>query len=181
MIENIRLTHYRLLVVEGNPWDRRQIASMLRAFGATDIHFAYTGREAMHTIENLLPDMVIIAERLTDISGAKVVKLIRRHKARPVNHIPILFVVSSVSKSGIESIARLGVHELICKPFSTKTLIDRIYWTLMVPRSFVRTRSYFGPEPRTRFWESALGMSATNDEFGFIADERPRDPDVVEL
>lgn len=186
MIENIRLTHYRFLVAEANPWDRRQIASMLRAFGATDIHFARDVGETMQMLENQTPDMVILSESLPVLSGPKAVKLIRRHKARPINHIPVLYVVNSVSKSQMEAIARLGVHEVICKPFSTKTLIDRIYWTLMVPRPFVRTGSYFGPEPRTRFWESALGIAVAHDEFGFIVDGRIESPksrnvDVVEL
>ena len=112
------------------------------------------------------------------------IRSIRTHKFRRVNQLPIVYLASILRRSDIEAIARLGAHEIVCRPFSTKTLIDRIYWTIMVPRPFVRTVSYYGPEPRTRFWESALALSQREpapETHEADSELRFTEDDVVEL
>ena len=188
MIDHIRLTRYSFLIAESNSWDRRQLSSMLRAAGAMNIQHAHDGSEALEAIEQQVPDVVIIGERLAFLSGRELVSAIRRHEARPINHMPILFVVSKVSRLGMRELARIGVHEVLCKPFSTKTLVDRIYWTLMVPRPFIRIRGYFGPEPRGKFWKQVVGISTGgNKNPDFMSGEEAAPPvvttgdDIIEL
>ena len=163
MIDHVQLTRYRFLLAESNTWDRRQISAMLRAAGAVDIQHANDGSEALETIVQQAPDIAIIGERLSFLSGRELVSAIRDHESKPINHMPVLFIVSKISRKGMTELARLGVHEVLCKPFSTQTLIDRIYWTLMVPRPFIRTRGYFGPEPRGKFWKQVVGISTSSD------------------
>ncbi len=157
--QSIRLDRLEILIAEPNAWERRQVASMLRAFGAVDIRSARDADESMEIIETSPPDLAIISEGMAGETSRSLIQSIRTHKFRRVNQLPIVYLASILRRSDIEAIARLGAHEIVCRPFSTKTLIDRIYWTIMVPRPFVRTVSYYGPEPRTRFWESALALS----------------------
>lgn len=169
MLETIKLNHLRILVAEGNQWDRRQINSMLRAFGAVDVLNTRDGAKTLETVETQVPDVIIISGGLSLLSGPEVVRLIRHHKSKSINHLPIVFIANVVRRGEMQMIARLGVHEVVCKPFSTKSLIDRIYWSKIVPRPFVRTKTYFGPQPRTRFWEEALGLESS-DQLNYVAD-----------
>ena len=44
--------------------------------------------------------------------------------------------------------ARLGVHEYLLKPVSTKALLERIAAVLIKPRKMVQLDRYYGPTPR---------------------------------
>ncbi|MCB1477360.1 MAG: response regulator [Tepidamorphaceae bacterium] len=188
MIDHVRLNRYNFLIAESNSWDRRQLASMLRAAGAMNIQHAGDGSEALEAVAQQVPDIAIIGEKLAFLSGRELVSAIRDHESKPINHMPILFIVSKISRKGMTELARLGVHEVLCKPFSTKTLIDRIYWTLMVPRPFIRIRGYFGPEPRGKFWKHVVGISTRGDTSPDFLEDRAvggpvpvHETDVIEL
>ena len=47
--------------------------------------------------------------------------------------------------------AKLGAHEYLLKPVSTKALLERIAAILTIPRPFITLDGYYGPAPRTLF------------------------------
>ncbi|MBX9842856.1 MAG: response regulator [Xanthobacteraceae bacterium] len=47
--------------------------------------------------------------------------------------------------------AKLGAHEYLLKPVSTRALHERIAAILTVPRPFITLDNYYGPAPRTLF------------------------------
>jgi DNA-binding response OmpR family regulator len=62
-----------------------------------------------------------------------------------------------------------GVSEFLVKPFTTKSLYQRIVHLIERPRQFVRSGEYFGPDRRRRV-EDFAGE-----------DRRQVDPDLVML
>ena len=48
----------------------------------------------------------------------------------------------------VTTLARLGVHEYLLKPVSTKALLERIASVLVKPRQMVQLDDYYGPMPR---------------------------------
>jgi hypothetical protein len=49
----------------------------------------------------------------------------------------------------VEEAARVGAHEFLLKPVSTKALHDRILAVVSKPRPTVKLDGYYGPAPRT--------------------------------
>ncbi|MFN0264184.1 response regulator [Tepidamorphus sp. 3E244] len=153
---NPKLHLRRILVAEPSSWDRRQLSSMMRSFGATEIQNVGDGFEALETLDHSGADIALIGENLPGLTGRELVKAIRQHQRPDVCRMPIIFIVNHVCRRDMQEIARLGVHEVVCKPFSTRTLMDRVNWALTIPRPFINIDGYFGPEPRSTFWKHAV-------------------------
>ena len=53
-------------------------------------------------------------------------------------------------RSRVHQAMRLGVHELLVKPISPKTLQQRLLGIVLKPRPMVRAGKYYIPLPRRR-------------------------------
>ena len=62
--------------------------------------------------------------------------------------MPIILLTGHGDRWRVIEAARLGVHEYLLKPVSTKALIDRIVAVLVKPRKMVQLDDYYGPTPR---------------------------------
>jgi DNA-binding NarL/FixJ family response regulator len=51
-------------------------------------------------------------------------------------------------RSRVREAVRLGVHEFLLKPVSSKALLTRIMSVLTKPRAMVKRGDFYGPEPR---------------------------------
>ena len=62
--------------------------------------------------------------------------------------------------------ARIGAHEYLLKPVSTKALQDRIVAIIGRPRPTVTLEGYYGPLPRRLVVEDASKGGDTRDDAG---------------
>jgi len=90
-----------------------------------------------------------------------------RVPSNPFAYIPIIMVTGHTERSRIIEARRLGIHELLCKPISAKSLYQRIQSVVLAPRDFVKTPTYFGPAPREirnrqNIWQAKPGEKAAS-------------------
>ena len=74
----------------------------------------------------------------------------RRH-APGADHDPFYILATSPradERSRVLEAIRLGVHDFLLKPVSSKALFNRIEAVLSKPRPMVRGGNYYGPERR---------------------------------
>jgi two-component system chemotaxis response regulator CheY len=62
--------------------------------------------------------------------------------------VPIILLTGHGDRWRVIEAARLGVHEYLLKPVSTKALLERIAAVLIKPRKMVQLDRYYGPTPR---------------------------------
>jgi CheY-like chemotaxis protein len=141
------LSSLTFLVVEDSAYMRTILRTMLQGFGARRVVEAEDGASGLEAMERANPDILIIDWMMPILDGAEMIRLIRSPTST-FAYIPIIMVTGHTERSRIVEARRLGVHELLCKPISAKSLYQRIQSIVASPRDFIKTASYFGPAPR---------------------------------
>jgi two-component system, chemotaxis family, chemotaxis protein CheY len=62
--------------------------------------------------------------------------------------IAIFAVFPQARKRDVETARDLGVHDVICRPVSPKTVIKKLRAALVEPRPFIAAPNFFGPDRR---------------------------------
>jgi two-component system phosphate regulon response regulator PhoB len=113
----------RILVVEDEQPIRDLIAFGLRRAGC-DVALAEHSQEALESIGDRRPDLVLVDWMLPDMSGLELVRTLRRDAN--TRDIPIVMLTARGEEAdkvaGLES----GADDYVTKPFSARELIARI-------------------------------------------------------
>ena len=94
------------------------------------------------------PDLVIVDWEMPMIDGAQFVRMVRSPGEFPVPDVPIIMLSGHGDRWRVVEAARIGAHEYLLKPVSTKALHDRIVAIIGRPRPTVTLEGYYGPLPR---------------------------------
>jgi len=83
-----------------------------------------SGEEAIETIEDKKPDLVLLDLMLPGMDGYEICKMMKRDEK--IQHIPIIMLTAKGEESDIVTGLELGADDYITKPFSPKVLIARL-------------------------------------------------------
>jgi DNA-binding response OmpR family regulator len=84
------------------------------------------------------------------LDGREVLRIVRAPGVFPKANLPIIMLTDLGLQSRVTAAIRLGVHELLVKPISPKTLQQRLLGIILNPRPMVRAGRYYVPMPRRR-------------------------------
>lgn len=111
----------RILVVEDEPGLAEVLALHLAAAGF-DVRTALDGLAALYELGRESPDLVLLDLQLLEVSGFRLMQLLkRRDAARPV---PVL-VLTALSYQEAREVARAGADDFLEKPFSPHEVVVR--------------------------------------------------------
>lgn len=85
---------------------------------------ALTGEEALRTMVNRLPDLVVLDLMLPGLDGMEICKTIKRDPR--TSHIPIVMLTARSEDTDIVAGLELGADDYVTKPFSPRVLVARI-------------------------------------------------------
>jgi DNA-binding response OmpR family regulator len=121
---------------------------MLRGFGMESPVTGQTGAEAMAYLHGNSVDLCIMEAMLPDMSGAELIRWLRRPEMEKLRFVPVV-VLTSYAQLRLVSAARDGGANIIVrKPVSPQSLFDRITWVARVARPFIDGGNYAGPDRR---------------------------------
>ena len=93
-----------------------------------------TGKQALEKIYAKNPDLIILDEKMNDISGMEICDKLRQDQMLP--YIPIIMVTGIDSKEGkIQSLER-GIDDYILKPFDHEELLAKVQVMLRIKRLY---------------------------------------------
>ncbi|MBX9828939.1 MAG: response regulator [Xanthobacteraceae bacterium] len=141
----------KVLVVDDEQYMRKVVRTMLLAIGTKTIYEAEDGHAGLEMICRHHPDIVIVDWEMPGIDGATFVRMIRSPQTFPFPDVPIIMLSGHGDRWRVVEAAKLGAHEYLLKPVSTRALHERIAAILTVPRPFIALDNYYGPAPRTLF------------------------------
>lgn len=147
---SLDLSGLNIMIVEENLGMRRLLVSVLKAFGIDRVITSETGEEALGGFSSYDPDIITTDLMMHDMDGIKLTHLIRNGETDLSVYIPIIMISGSSRVSEIELARDSGVTEFLVKPVFPKTLFHRLVSVIQHPRSFIRTKHFFGPERRRR-------------------------------
>ena len=137
-----------VLVVDESLYTRRIVRDMLQRVGIRRVQEATDGAEALGMLVEVRPDLVILDWDLAILTGEEVIRLVRDAETSPAPTVPLILMLSQPRKDRVERAVRLGVNEIIAKPFSPKTLWSRLDEIINRPRPYSQVRNLLVPRPR---------------------------------
>jgi len=124
--------------------------SILTTFGVTDIHTAFSTQEGFDKYRSLQPDLVIIDWLQEPDNGLDLTRRIRSDAQSPNPFTPIILMTGYSQKKRVLQARDSGITEFLVKPFTAKALYQRIEQIIEMPRYFVVSDKYFGPDRRRK-------------------------------
>jgi DNA-binding response OmpR family regulator len=162
----------KVLVVDDDQYMRKVVRTMLNAIGVKTVFEASDGISGLEAIRQNNPDLVIVDWEMPMIDGAQFVRMVRSPGEFPSPDIPIIILSGHGDRWRVVEAARVGAHEYLLKPVSTKALQDRIVAILGRPRPTVQLEGYYGPAPRRLV---VLEAEKSEQENQAPADRKSRD------
>jgi two-component system, chemotaxis family, chemotaxis protein CheY len=142
------LENLTVLIADGNAYSRRLTRTMLMNIGARTHLEVADGSAALLAIPELNPDVMILDWDLPVMSGPDVMSVVRSPGVFPKPNLPVIMLSDSGQRSRLDAAVRLGVHEFLVKPISSKTLQQRLFSIIVNPRPMVLADGYYVPLPR---------------------------------
>jgi CheY-like chemotaxis protein len=124
---------------------RSIVVAILRGVGIGIIHEASDGADAMEVMRAGVPDIVIVDLNMSPIDGLEFTRMIRTADDSPFPFVPIIMMTGHTERTKVTAARDSGVNELVAKPISAKTLLDRMVAVIDRPRPFIKTATYTGP------------------------------------
>jgi CheY-like chemotaxis protein len=143
-----RIEALKVLIVDDDHYMRKVVRTMLMAIGVKNVFDANDGVSGLEAIRQHNPDLVIVDWEMPMIDGAQFVRMVRSPGEFPKPDVPIIMLSGHGDRWRVVEAARIGAHEYLLKPVSTKALLDRIVAVVARPRPFVQMNGYYGPAPR---------------------------------
>ena len=110
----------KILVVDDDTDILMIIRYCLKSASDFELKCVISGQEAISIAMEMEPDLIILDVMMPEMDGVatlKAMKLIPK-----LAHIPIIFLTAKVKKEEIEEYFRLGICEVIIKPFDPLSL-----------------------------------------------------------
>ncbi len=114
----------KVLVVDDDPDLLELITDVLQREKRFLVRTASTGFEAGMLVKEFEPDVIVLDVMLPDINGKQVCQRIRSDP--DLKHVKILCISGMVNRRRINDLKRAGADDFLAKPFSFRTLVERI-------------------------------------------------------
>ena len=121
----------RVLLVDDEQSIQLSLGAILPAAGYK-VYQARNGKEALHTVYSVRPDLILLDLSLPDMDGKEVIRHLRKWAI-----IPIIVICARHEESEKVSSLDTGAHDYVTKPFTIPELLARMRATL---RSVSATR-----------------------------------------
>lgn len=143
----LRMARLSVLVADSDIRAADIVKRTLFNFGFRRIDIARDGDEAFHMLRARSYHLLIAEARLRTLHGRSLVKKVRASKSDKVlkRDLPIIMLTAESELEDVQAARDAGINEFLRKPFSAKTLADRIIYVIDGPRIFVDSTAFAGP------------------------------------
>lgn len=159
-----RFDKLSVLVIDDSRNMQHLLRELLKAFGFRDLHAANNGEDALSVLRGLQPDFVICDYNMEPMNGVDFVRTLRNDTRSLNRFVPIIMLTGHTEMSTILAARDAGVTEFLAKPVSPQSLYKRIETVIELPRDFVETSSFFGPDRRRSSVLEWAGLDKRNLE-----------------
>lgn len=110
----------RILVVDDEERMVRFIRMNLEHDGF-EVSEAFNGKEAIHKIREVTPDLILLDVMMPDIDGFDVLETVRE-----VSNVPVIMLTAKGEEDDRVRGLELGADDYVTKPFSPRELVSRV-------------------------------------------------------
>lgn len=136
-----------ILVAEGDRGLRRALRDVLLGMGFPVIYVAGTMAETQRHVLQQSPGVILLDYKLPGGNGLAFTRKLRRDRMSD-GRTPIILMAEAPDAALAAAARDAGVNELVVKPISVQALVLRLMHVLQMPRPFIRSTDFIGPERR---------------------------------
>ncbi|MGK5094489.1 response regulator [Deltaproteobacteria bacterium TL4] len=115
----------QILVVEDNENNQLVIDDIFRRYRKEyQLRFVQNGQQLWASLEQELPDMILLDMRLPGVSGWELAEQLKA-KAE-TRHLPLIAVTAHAMKGDEERARAAGCNDFVTKPIQKQTLLDKV-------------------------------------------------------
>ena len=157
-----------VLVVDDNRHMRELASSLLRGFGFRQAREAGDVETAWDIVRHHQPDIVLVDFDMPNLAGPVLIERIRRAADSPAHDMAVILMTAFSDRARVVASRDAGASEILAKPISIQSLLDRLIVAIDRPRAFVRAQSYVGPDRRRRADPHFGGPYRRHDDKDFL-------------
>ncbi len=113
-----------ILVVDDTPQNLQLIGGLLNGALACDLCFATSGAEALETLENMIPDLILLDVNMSGMNGFDCCRAIKQNP--DWRDIPVIFLTAQRESDFIVRGFEAGGSDYVVKPFESSELLARV-------------------------------------------------------
>lgn len=140
----------RFLLVDDNQHIRSIVSAILKGVGVKQIREAMDGAEGLQILRDWQTDIAIVDFKMAPLDGVQFTQLVRNSPDSVDPFLPIIMLTGFAERHRVFEARDAGVTEVVVKPVTARSLLDRINTVIYHPRPFIRSGDYFGPCRRRR-------------------------------
>jgi two-component system chemotaxis response regulator CheY len=154
----------RFLLVDDNHHMRAIVGAILNGVGVKHMREAMDGAEALQLMREGPVDIAIVDFKMTPLDGVQFTQLVRNSPDSVDPFLPIIMLTGFAERHRVFEARDAGVTEIVVKPVTARSLLDRINTVIYKPRPFIRSGDYFGPCRRRRADPNYSGPQRREDD-----------------
>ncbi|MEO5373310.1 MAG: response regulator [Alphaproteobacteria bacterium] len=139
------------------------VSTIMRSAGVRDIRTAVNGALAFSLLKDRPVDVALVDQLMDVMDGVTFTRTVRTDPESPDAFLPIVLVSGCCESGMVRRAIDAGINDVVIKPVAPKTLLTHIARTLLVPRPYVKTTSFFGPNRRRPAATPYNGSNRRND------------------
>lgn len=144
------LKNYNIMIADADLELAKVLRSMLLEMGFVKCDITTSGQEAYQMLHESLYDFMITEWKTNHVAGIELLKMIRRAPDSPNPVLPVIMLTGRAEQPDVVTARDLGINEFVIKPFTAKTIYDRIERIIESPRAFIVSQNFVGPDRRSR-------------------------------
>lgn len=152
-----------MLLVDQNRFIRTIVANICRSFGVERVYESDDAPDAFTLMKQTPIDIVVTEWMLEPLDGRDFARLIRTARDSPNPMVPIIMLTGHTQAQYVIEARDAGVTEFLCKPVSSRNLLNRMIHVIERPRAFIKSPGYVGPDRRRRDSTSYTGPERRKD------------------
>ena len=139
------LSDLRVLVVDDNERMRALLGILLTAFGIRFVHACATAEDALRDIRRANPGLILCDWEMKPMNGLDLVRRLRHVDNKPFCRLPVVMVTAHAEAERLHAAQSAGVSRFVIKPFTPRTLLERIKSTLADPMELILEEDSYVP------------------------------------
>lgn len=160
----------RLLLIEDHGPTAETLQTILQAIGFSKVTHAINTSQAIEALKSAPFDMVLCDFQLGIVNGLMLVRMIRRPDGIGNPNVPIVMITAHAETDRVAEALAAGVDDFLVKPVQPEVMARCLAGLLERPRSFIKTKTYAGPDRRRKQIPDHPGRRQEDRE------DRPRIP-----
>lgn len=145
-----KLSKVNVLIIDPDKRIKDLLRKVLMNLGFGAIYIAADGKEGFDVLSQKSVDLVITDWDMQPMDGIGFIRFLRNDRAAHLRTLPVIMLTGRAQRKDVEIARDCGMNEFLVKPFTVKTLCDRIILVVENPRNFILSQTYTGPDRRRK-------------------------------